>query len=314
MKFSQQIRPPTRPSPSGSLEAAAVAEAPDQPLVVRRHQLAVVERERAVRREDEQRVVDRAAVELVHADREVDAVLARDRADPLGRPRSEPRPTRARAAPRAPSRCLVPAGEAPRPAARRDRRERTSPGRRRAARPARRRLRRRSASLSSVASRSKTTGSTCAQATRTGASIQSTATTSSPTAISPSVTMSAFSPPRCTRPLITPGLRQRAPGACTARTARRRRTRRRRRGSACRRARSGRCRASGRCAGSRCAVSSMPCSAANRLERLGRDQRERVSRLARRPSTVVAVAVEPFAGVRLGALDRLRQLRAPGRC
>ena len=85
MRFSQQISPPTRPrSRLDRREALAVAEAPDHPLVIRRHQLAMPQRKLAVGREDEQRVVERSAAALVDADGEDDPVLARDRADPLG--------------------------------------------------------------------------------------------------------------------------------------------------------------------------------------------------------------------------------------
>src|SRR5207244_8877296 len=52
------------------LQAAPVAESPDHALVIRGHQLAMVDRELAVGREDEQRVVERAALELVDADGE----------------------------------------------------------------------------------------------------------------------------------------------------------------------------------------------------------------------------------------------------
>src|SRR6266540_1659925 len=65
-------------------EALAVAEPPHEPLVVRGHQLAVVQRELAVGRVDEQAVVESSAVALVHSEREVNAVLARDRAEPVG--------------------------------------------------------------------------------------------------------------------------------------------------------------------------------------------------------------------------------------
>ena len=68
-------------------QAAPVALAPDEPLVVRRHELAVVERELARRRPVEQRVVERSRplrVGLVDADDEPDAVLARDRGEPVG--------------------------------------------------------------------------------------------------------------------------------------------------------------------------------------------------------------------------------------
>src|SRR5437588_5135075 len=66
------------------LEPLAVAETPDEPLVVRRHELPVVDDEPRVRAEDEQRVVERAAGELVGADGEPDALLARDACEPLG--------------------------------------------------------------------------------------------------------------------------------------------------------------------------------------------------------------------------------------
>ena len=95
-------------------QPAAVALAPDEPLVVRRHELAVVQRERAVGRVVEQRVVERAGplgVDLVDAGDEPDAVLARDRAEPVARRARAPRPTRARAARRPPSRRVRPAGE-----------------------------------------------------------------------------------------------------------------------------------------------------------------------------------------------------------
>src|SRR5829696_1636780 len=66
------------------LEAATVAEAPYQALVVRRHQLAVVQRQRTVGCEDEQRVVERAARALVDTDGEIEAVVARNRAEAFG--------------------------------------------------------------------------------------------------------------------------------------------------------------------------------------------------------------------------------------
>ena len=71
------------------VEAAAVALAPDEPLVVRRHELAVVEGELAGRRVVEERVVDRPGplgLDLVDAGDDPDAELLRRRADPpLGR-------------------------------------------------------------------------------------------------------------------------------------------------------------------------------------------------------------------------------------
>ena len=68
------------------VQPAAVALPPDQPLVVRGHELAVVERERAVGRVVEERVVDRARplrLHLVHAGDEPDAELSRARGEPL---------------------------------------------------------------------------------------------------------------------------------------------------------------------------------------------------------------------------------------
>ena len=66
-------------------EPATVALTPDEPLVVRRDELAVVHGERSVGRVVEQRVVDRArllGIDLVHAGDEPDAVFAGDLAEP----------------------------------------------------------------------------------------------------------------------------------------------------------------------------------------------------------------------------------------
>jgi hypothetical protein len=52
--------------------------------VVRRHELAVVERELAVGPVEQECVVDRSAVELVRTDGEPEPVLARDLPDPVG--------------------------------------------------------------------------------------------------------------------------------------------------------------------------------------------------------------------------------------
>jgi hypothetical protein len=60
-----------------SLEPSAVSGPTGEALVVRRHEFAVVQRQRPVRRVEKQRVVDRAALELVHAHGEPDARLAR---------------------------------------------------------------------------------------------------------------------------------------------------------------------------------------------------------------------------------------------
>ena len=95
-------------------EPAAVAEAPDHALVVRRHELAVVQRELAVRPVEQERVVDRAAVELVRADRQPEPVLARRRCRCAPRPRTAPPATRAPAARRRASpRRRLPRGSAP---------------------------------------------------------------------------------------------------------------------------------------------------------------------------------------------------------
>ncbi len=62
-------------------QAAAVSLAPDEALVVRRHQLAMLEGELAVRAVVEERVVERpgaVTLDLVHADDEPDAVRAGD--------------------------------------------------------------------------------------------------------------------------------------------------------------------------------------------------------------------------------------------
>ena len=71
------------------LEAAAVALAPDEPLVIGGHELAVMEGELAGRRVVEERVVDRPrplGLDLVHARDDPDAELLRSLADaPLGR-------------------------------------------------------------------------------------------------------------------------------------------------------------------------------------------------------------------------------------
>ena len=68
-------------------EPAAVALPPDEALVVRRHELAVVQRELAGGREGQQRVVERRpgplGVDLVDADDEPDAVLLRRRTHPV---------------------------------------------------------------------------------------------------------------------------------------------------------------------------------------------------------------------------------------
>ena len=63
-------------------QALFCPEPPHETLVVRRHQLAVVQCQRAVRREDEQRVVQRAARQLVRADCEPQVVRMRNRAEP----------------------------------------------------------------------------------------------------------------------------------------------------------------------------------------------------------------------------------------
>ena len=84
------MRPPT-PAEAGldRLEAAAVALAPDEPLVVGGHELAVVERELAGRRVVEERVVDRPrplGLDLVDAGDDPDAELLRRGGDAaLGR-------------------------------------------------------------------------------------------------------------------------------------------------------------------------------------------------------------------------------------
>ena len=65
-------------------QAAAVALTPDEALVVRRHKLAVVEREQAIGRVDEERVVDRPRslrLDLVDAGDEPDAQRLRGRAE-----------------------------------------------------------------------------------------------------------------------------------------------------------------------------------------------------------------------------------------
>ena len=68
-------------------EPAAVTRSPDQALVVRRHQLAVVEREPAVRTVEEQRVVERPGplwLDLGHAGHEPDPVLGGDAPEAVG--------------------------------------------------------------------------------------------------------------------------------------------------------------------------------------------------------------------------------------
>ncbi len=107
------------------VEPAPVALAPHEALVIRRDELAMVQRKRPVGRVDEQGVVDRAALELVHADGEPDAGVARSGADarppgPGARPtpgRAEPRAAR----PRCRARARVPSGST-------GTRARTSPG------------------------------------------------------------------------------------------------------------------------------------------------------------------------------------------
>ena len=100
------------------LQAAAVALAPDQALVVRRHELAVVKRERAVGGVVEQRVVQRAGplgIDLVDAGDEPHAVLACDCAEPVGvGPRHGERLAREQRERRLRTR-VAPAGEVPRP-------------------------------------------------------------------------------------------------------------------------------------------------------------------------------------------------------
>src|SRR5206468_1249419 len=66
------------------LEAVAVAESPDHPLVIRRHELAMANRYFTVRSKEEQRVVQRAPVQLVDADGEHEPVLLRDRTHAVG--------------------------------------------------------------------------------------------------------------------------------------------------------------------------------------------------------------------------------------
>ena len=62
-------------------EGGPVTLAPHEPLAAGRHELPVLRRERAVRAEVQQRVVDRAPVALVDADGEIRRVLAHDRAE-----------------------------------------------------------------------------------------------------------------------------------------------------------------------------------------------------------------------------------------
>ena len=144
-----------------------VALAPDEPLVVRRHELAVVERELALRRVVEERVVERARplrVRLVDPDDEPDAVLARDRGEPVGVGARRARATRGGAARTPPSRPARPSRRAPSPTPTTGTRARRSPGRRRAARPAAAASAVRSATRSIVPERSKIAGSTWTQA------------------------------------------------------------------------------------------------------------------------------------------------------
>src|SRR2546422_2705364 len=83
-----QVLPADEPADAGEtgvdrLEPVAVAEAPHHSLVIRRHQLAMAQRELAILVEDEERVVERPAVELVDADGENERVLLGGGADPL---------------------------------------------------------------------------------------------------------------------------------------------------------------------------------------------------------------------------------------
>ena len=79
IRFSQQIRPPTRPSGVSATLRSSPAPMPwKTPLLVRRHQLAVLPHE-PVGPEQQQRVVERPGtvqLALVDADRAVDAVLS----------------------------------------------------------------------------------------------------------------------------------------------------------------------------------------------------------------------------------------------
>jgi hypothetical protein len=65
------------------MQARPVAHPPHQPLVVRRHELAVMAAKRAVGPVDEERVVERAAGALVDPDRKPDATPLRDLAEPV---------------------------------------------------------------------------------------------------------------------------------------------------------------------------------------------------------------------------------------
>ena len=67
------------------IEVGPVAEAPDEPFPARRHQLPVLPHDLAVGTEQQLRVVDRAPVELVHADRQVRLRPLRGLAELLGR-------------------------------------------------------------------------------------------------------------------------------------------------------------------------------------------------------------------------------------
>ena len=107
-------------------QALAVALSPDEALVVRRHELAVLQRERAVGSVVEERVVERRGargVDLGDAGDDPDAVRSRGRADPrLGLARAR-RPTRGRAARTPRSRPARPSPRAPWPRPRRGRRD-----------------------------------------------------------------------------------------------------------------------------------------------------------------------------------------------
>ena len=155
-------------------QAVAVALAPDEALVVRRHELAVLARERAVGGVVEQRVVERRGprgVDLGDAGDDPDAVLPRGGADPrLGLARDGDR-LAGEQRERLGCARLGPARERLRPdrgRVRGDERLREDEQLRAARRPPRRRAR---ASLSIVASRSSTTGSAWMQATLTAASM-----------------------------------------------------------------------------------------------------------------------------------------------
>jgi hypothetical protein len=84
-----QVLPADQPADAAQaglhrFQPGTVALAPNETLVVGRHELAVVERQLPLGAVKEQGVVDRAAVELVRSDREPHRVLPRDPGEAVG--------------------------------------------------------------------------------------------------------------------------------------------------------------------------------------------------------------------------------------